>query len=89
MTNFKSDIILGEEYIDEQTGFVGTATAIYFFQHACERVNLESRLNDEGKIIVEAFDAPRLRSTKTKLKAASDRPGGPGRSNEGSRPGPR
>jgi hypothetical protein len=85
--SYKSDIELGQVYTDDQTGFVGTATAIYFFQHACERVSLEAKMNSEGKIIENTFDAPRLRKQGTTVQARSTRPGGPARAGEGNRPG--
>lgn len=78
MTSFRTDIKLGERYIDEQTGFEGTATAIIFFQHGCERVDIETVVN--GKIETFAFDAPRLKSVSTGIKATSTGTGGPDRS---------
>ena len=90
MTNYKSDIKLGEKYRDEQTGIEGIATAIYFFQHACERVQLEYVGGTDGVTLKElVFDAPRLTSVKSGKTAQSDRPGGPARGREGERPGPR
>ncbi len=86
---YKSDIKLGEVYRDQQTGFEGTATGIYFFQHACERVNLETYDPKSREVKDHTFDAPRLVHVKTEQVAQSRRPGGPGRSGEGSRPGPR
>lgn len=85
--NYKSDIVLGEKYVDDQTGYEGTATAIYFFQHACERVSLEAYDPTTKKVIETTFDAPRLRSLKTQKVATSERPGGPERA-VGVRPGP-
>ena len=85
--SYESDIILGERYVDDQTGYQGTATAVYFFQHACERVTLEAYDETTKKVIETTFDAPRLRSLKTKQVAQSDRPGGPVRE-VGVRPGP-
>lgn len=83
--SYESDIILGERYRDEQTGYVGIATGVYFYQHACERVGLE-KMKDDGEILTEVFDSPRLVSAKTAIKATSDRPGGPARAGEGVRP---
>lgn len=74
--DYKSDIILGKEYKDTQTGLEGVATAIHFFQHACERVTIETVVR--GKIEEYVFDAPRLSSKETGVKAESPRPGGPG-----------
>lgn len=87
MTNYKSDIELGERYVDDQTGIEGIATAIYFFQHACERVQLEYVNEKDGELKELVFDSPRLRHAKSRKLAQSDRPGGPARSGEGLRPG--
>lgn len=86
--NYKSDIELGKKYRDDQTGIEGIATAIYFFQHACERVQIEFVNEKDGQLTELTFDAPRLSSMDTGRRAKSDRPGGPARSNEGKRPGP-
>lgn len=82
--NYQSDVILGERYRDKQTGFEGIATAVYFFQHACERVALETYDAERKEVKDQTFDAPRLVSVETGQAAKSDRPGGPGR-NEGQR----
>lgn len=77
--SFKTDIVLGEKYRDEQTGYEGTATAVYFFQHACERVCLETYDPTTKKIIESTFDSPRLTSIKTGRVAKTDKTGGPAR----------
>lgn len=89
MAKYNSDIELGERYRDDQTGIEGIATAIYFFQHACERVQLEYVNDKDGCLTELVFDAPRLVHIKTEKRARSDRPGGPARATEGQRPGPR
>ena len=71
---YVSDIQLGEKYRCKDTGVVGTAQAIYFFRHACERVTL-SRLV-EGKIVEDTFDALQLESESGK-PCESRSPGGP------------
>ncbi len=81
---YQSDVILGNPYRDQQTGFEGIATAVFFFQHACERVSLETYDATRKEIKEQVFDAPRLVSVRTGKPATSDRPGGPGR-NEGQR----
>lgn len=86
--NYKSDIKLGEKYVDEQTGIQGIATSIYFFQHACERVLLEYVNEKDGELKETVFDSPRLTHAKTGEKATTSRPGGPARNGEGRRPGP-
>lgn len=88
-TIYKSDIKLGEKYRDEQTGYEGVATAVYFFQHACERVMVEAYDPIKKQVIETTFDAPRLVHIKTGVAALTDRPGGPTRAGEGQRPGPR
>jgi hypothetical protein len=76
---YKTDIKLGEKYRDEQTGIEGTATAIYFFQHACERVQLERINSMDAKLEEMVFDAPRLTHVASGLKAMTTRTGGPAR----------
>ena len=72
---YESDIILGDRYVDKQTGIEGTATAIHFYQYGCERVNLEAVV--EGKIEEYSFDAPRLTHKATDKVATTTRTGGP------------
>ena len=79
---YQSDIKLGERYKDEQTGYEGTATAIYFFQHACERVCIETFDAQRREVKTETFDAPRLTNVKTQKPARSPRPGGPERTTD-------
>lgn len=86
--NYKSDIELGENYRDEQTGIEGIATAIYFFQHACERVCIEYVNQKDGELKELTFDSPRLVHITSGRRVQTDRPGGPARSDEGRRPGP-
>lgn len=76
-TKYLSDIVLGERYRDEQTGYEGVATAICFFQHACERVTIETYDPVRKSVIEQAFDAPRLTSLKTAQVATSAKTGGP------------
>ena len=57
--NYNSDITLGETYVDEATGFEGTATSVCFYAQGPELVKLEA-LNSSGKLTKEWFDAPRL-----------------------------
>lgn len=83
-TEYGSDVVLGEEYVDEQTGIKGVATAISFFQYACERVTLE--LVVDGKIEEFVFDAPRLVHAPSGEKAESEKTGGPDRGERGMRP---
>lgn len=73
---YESDIKLGELYEDTQTGIQGRATAIYFFEFACERVTLERLV--EGKIEADTFDAPRLKHVATQQVAQVTKTGGPG-----------
>ena len=80
--SYASDIILGEDYADTQTEFTGKATAIYFYQYGCERVNLESYDKKTKNLVSLAFDAPRLKSIRTGLVATVTRTGGPGNGHE-------
>lgn len=77
--NHKSDIKLGERYRDDQTGYEGVATSIHFYQHACERVLLESFDRERQTVIEVSFDAPRLTHIKSGKTATTTRPGGPER----------
>lgn len=74
---YRSDIKLGERYRDEQTGFEGIATAVYFFQHACERVSVETYDPARLEVKTETFDAPRLVHVDSGVKAKTTRTGGP------------
>jgi hypothetical protein len=80
--NYLSDITLGERYRDDQSGFEGIATATYFYQFGCERVNLESFNKKTNDIVSLTFDAPRLTNVATGKKATVTRTGGPGLGNE-------
>ncbi len=83
--SYKTDIILGGRYRDEQTGIEGTATAVSFYQFGCERVSLEAVV--AGKIEEYGFDAPRLTHVKTGVRAESPRNGGPEKGVSHVRPG--
>lgn len=85
LSDFASDIVLGETYLDEQTGVEGVATSITFFQHACERVCLELLLPDR-QLKEYVFDAPRLTHVASGRQASSTRTGGDDHSSS-SRPG--
>lgn len=74
---YKSDIVLGEKYVDNQTGYVGIATSVTFFQHACERVCIETYDTIRKQVIESVFDAPRLTHAKTQKTAAVTKTGGP------------
>lgn len=76
MTDFKSDIILGEKYRDTQTGIEGFATCVTFFQFSCERAVLEV-LND-GELKEYGFDVQRLEHIASGKVATTERTGGPG-----------
>lgn len=82
MRNYDSDIILGEEYEDTQTGYKGIATSIHFYQYACERISLEAYEKKSKEIRELTFDAERLVSTKTGIRAKATKTGGPARAGE-------
>jgi hypothetical protein len=86
-TKFTSDIKLGERYQDQQTGISGTAVAIIFFQHGCERVDLETVIRGGEEIKAYAFDAPRLVHIESGEKVTTTRTGGPDRSSDSLRRG--
>ncbi len=75
LITYKSDIVLGKRYRDEQTGIEGVATGISFYQHGCERAVLE--LVVAGKIEEYSFDAPRLTCVETGQRASAQDTGGP------------
>ena len=77
-TTYTSDVILSDEYEDTQTGFRGIATAVYFYQYGCERVQLETYDKKTQDIRSLSFDAPRLRHVKTGVLNKTTRTGGPG-----------
>ena len=77
----ETDIVLGEKYRDDQTGVEGIATAVHFYQYACERVTIEY-LKPDKDVAELTFDAPRLRSVKTNEVAQVTKTGGPARPGE-------
>lgn len=81
MTAYDSDVVVGERYRDEQTGLEGVATAVHFYQYACERATVE-HLNNDGEVTETTFDAPRLVSLATGVRATTERTGGPARAGE-------
>lgn len=78
--SYESDIILGESYRDKNTGLEGIATALYFFQHSCERVQLD--YVHEGDLKQVAFDALQLIHLGSGKPATSDKTGGPTREHQ-------
>lgn len=75
---YKSDLKLGEKVRDEQTGYEGVVTSITFFQHACERVCVETYDATRKQVHTEVFDAPRLVKVSNGQKATVVKTGGPG-----------
>jgi hypothetical protein len=73
--NYESDIVLGQEYQHTRTGIKGFATAIYFFENACERVCLQ--YTHEGKLVESTFDSVELKNVETEVQAESPKKGGP------------
>lgn len=84
--HYPSDITLGERYRDDQTGFEGHATSVHFYQHACERVTLESH-NKKLGMEEYTFDAKRLTHVESGEVVDAELPGGPVRA-EGKRANP-
>lgn len=80
--SYETDIVLGELYIDTQTGYEGIATSIHFYQHACERVTLEAFESKTKQVRELTFDSPRLQHAKTKKQATTTKTGGPARAGE-------
>jgi len=73
---FKTDIVLGDRYRDTATGFVGTATSVYFYEHACERVCLKG-MNGQGEVVEYVFDSPEVEHAETKVVPVVAKTGGP------------
>lgn len=78
-TKYESDIELGKKYREPRSGIEGTAVAVHFFEHACERVTIETFNEAKGEIVEYSFDAPRLTSVETGEPATTAKPGGPAR----------
>jgi len=76
--DYKSDIVLGQNYRDKTTGLVGNATSVHFYKNACERVVL-TYLHD-GDIKDASFDAVDLVNAETHEEPRSKKKGGPPRS---------
>lgn len=78
MPTFKTNIRMGARYRDSATGFEGTATAVYFFQHGCERT-LVKGINGQGEVVEYVFDAPELEevSTNKRVELVECKTGGP------------
>lgn len=73
---YKSDIKLGRKYRDKNTGFTGTATAVVFYQHGCERVTLKG-MNNHGEIVEYGFDSPEVEDVETGKTPQVEKTGGP------------
>ena len=75
---YRSEAELGEVYRDTDTGFVGTACAVTFFQHGCERVSLKG-INTNGEVVEFSFDAAELERDRDReqVKLIEQKTGGP------------
>lgn len=87
MATYETPIILGHKYRDEQTGLQGTAIAVTFWQHSCERVIIEFVNEKDGKLEELTFDRPRM--VPVEPERQSEKPprrnnGGPGGSSRDS-----
>lgn len=78
MSQYRSNIKLGERYRDTATGFEGVATVVSFFQYGCERATLKG-MNRQGEIVEYGFDAAELEVVRTgeKMTLAEAKTGGP------------
>lgn len=79
MSQYDSDLVMGERYKDNTTGIEGTLVSLHFYEHACERGTLRYVDNDMNVQEV-SFDAPELVHIETNVAATATRPGGPARS---------
>lgn len=80
---YTSDVVLGERYVDSQTGFEGIATSIFFFQYGCERVEVQTMDAKTQELRTNVFDAPRLIHKASGKAPKVTRTGGPGSPYEG------
>lgn len=78
MTTYRSDIVLGDQYRDRDTGLIGVVQSVHFYRNACERVII-NYLHD-GDIKEASFDAVDLIHVDTEKPATSTKTGGPARS---------
>jgi hypothetical protein len=80
VTSYSTEVVLGNKYRDTQTGIEGTAIAVTFWQHSCERVIIETVSAHDGKLEEYTFDSPRLElvspPAKEYKKPANGGPGG-------------
>lgn len=83
---YESEVILGEKYVDKQSGVEGIAVSVTFYQHGCERVALERVV--DGDLREYCFDSPRLTSVKAEEQVSAKKTGGPQRTASHVRPGP-
>lgn len=81
---------LGKRYKDKASGFEGTATALYFFEHGCLRINLRGSSKTTGEPVDASFDAPDLIDGESEkaVPASPTRTGGPHDTAPMARPGP-
>lgn len=77
--SYGTDIVLGEEYRDELSGFTGKAIGLYFYISGCERVELETFDEKRKELKGAIFDAGRLIHVATGKTATQQAPGGPDR----------
>lgn len=80
-SDYASEVILGEKYLDEQSGIEGVATSVHFYQYACERVTIELMTRD-GVLQEATFDSPRLTHCASGKKVSIKKTGGPARAGE-------
>ena len=75
---YESEAKFGETYRDIATGFEGVCTAVYFYQHGCERALLVSLDHDRKDVKENSFDVPGLVHVETDEQLKSNKTGGPG-----------
>lgn len=81
--SYKSDVKMGEVYVEPFTGIEGKVVAISFYEHACERVTL--RYAHKGQVYDATFDAAELQHKETKVPVTTTRTGGPSRGTDARR----
>lgn len=56
---YESDIVLGDTYRDQVSGWKGVATAVYFYLNKCVRVSIDAS-DENGKPKGFIFDAEQI-----------------------------
>lgn len=67
----RNNIVLGDDYKDDITGFQGVATAVTDYMFGCSRVLLEANTLEGGKPVDIWVEDMRLTHVRTRIKPES------------------